>query len=116
MKFTIIDAEQRSPEWFIARAGRVTGSKAQCVVALGKGGAEAITKRDYRLQLACERLTGIPDQGAYVNAEMQRGIDLEPFALAAYEAATGDMVRKTGFLSHDELLVGCSLDGDIDGF
>jgi hypothetical protein len=116
VKFTIIEAEQRSPEWFLARAGRVTGSRADALLAKGRGSAESIQRRDYRLQIACERLTGIPQEGGYVNAEMQRGIDLEPFALAAYEVLTGEMVRKTGFLSSDEIMVGCSLDGDIANF
>lgn len=116
MKFTIVDAEQRSPEWYLARAGRLTGSCADKILAKGKGNAESVQRRDYRLQLACERLTGIPEVGTYINTEMQRGIDLEPFAFAAYEAGTGDMVRKTGFLAADNLMCGCSLDGDIDNF
>jgi len=116
MKFTIIDADQRSEMWFAARAGRATGSKAHCILAIGRGGAEAVTKRDYRLQLACERLTGKPVDGGYVNYDMQRGIDMEAAALAAYEAATGEMVRQTGFLAADDHLVGCSLDGDVGGF
>lgn len=47
---------------------------------------------------------------------MKRGIELEPEALAAYEAATGNLVQVTGFLSHTELLAGCSLDGHIGNF
>jgi hypothetical protein len=116
MKFTIIEAEQRSPEWFLARAGRLTGSRADCVQAKGKGGAESITRRDYRIQLACERLTGVPAEGGYMSGEMQRGIDLEPLAFAAYEMKTGNMVRRTGFLQCDEVMAGCSLDGDVDNF
>jgi hypothetical protein len=89
---------------------------AHCVIAKGKGTAEATTRRDYRLQLACERVTGIPEPGGYVSAAMQRGIDLEAKALAAYEALTGEMVERTGFLQHVTHLAGCSLDGHIDGF
>lgn len=116
MSFTIVDCAQRTPEWFAARAGRATGSKAHCVVAIGRAGAESITKRDYRLQLACERLTGKPAEGGFVNFDMQRGIDMEPLALSAYEAATGNIVNQTGFLVHDSMQIGCSLDGDIDNF
>ena len=116
MKFTIITHAQRSPEWFSARAGRLTGSCAASILAKGKGSAESVMRRDYRLQLACERLTGIPAEGGFVNDAMQRGIDLEPIAFAAYEAATGNMVRSTGFLSADQHMVGCSLDGDVDNF
>lgn len=116
MNFTIVEAEQRSEAWYAARAGRVTGSKAHCVVAVGRSGAESITKRDYRLQLACERLTGKPAEGGFVSYDMQRGIDLEPAALGAYEAITGEMVRQTGFLACDDMQAGCSLDGDIAEF
>ena len=61
-------------------------------------------------------MTGIPqdDDNGFVNAAMQRGIDMEGAAIEAYEAATGALVRRTGFISHDELAAGCSLDGDID--
>lgn len=120
MTFTIIDAAQRSPEWFAARAGRLTGSKAWLVTDFLKTGAkgESAKRRDYRLQLVCERLTGLPqeDGDGYVNDAMQRGIDLEPAAFAAYEALTGAIAQKSGFLSHNTLQVGCSLDGHIDGF
>lgn len=116
MKFTVMDHQQRSPEWYMARAGRLTGSCAAAILSKGKGSAESVQRRDYRLQLACERLTGIPQDGGFVNEAMQRGIDLEQIAFAAYEAATGNVVRSTGFLSADEIMAGCSLDGAIEDF
>jgi putative phage-type endonuclease len=115
VNFTIIDAEQRSPEWFAARAGRLTGSRACDMLATIKSG-EAAARRDYRMQLVCERLTGQPQEDGFVNAAMQRGIDLEPKAFAAYEALTGAVAVRTGFLAHTSLLAGCSLDGHVDGF
>jgi hypothetical protein len=115
MKFHIIEHEQRSPEWFLARAGRLTGSRASDVLAKIKTG-EAAARRDYRLQLAAERLTGLPQESDFVNAAMQRGIDCEPIAFAAYEAATGEMVRRTGFICASEQMIGCSLDGDVSDF
>jgi len=113
--FTEIVDEQRSPEWFAARCGRATGSRASDILATIKSG-EAAARRDYRAQLVCERLTSVPIDDTFINKEMQRGIDLEPAARAAYEAATGTMVRSTGFLSHNSLMTGCSLDGDIDDY
>lgn len=113
--FIICEAEQRSPEWFAARLGRLTGSRAADMLATIKNG-EAAARRDYRAQLVVERLTGQPQEDGYVNAVMQRGIDLEPTAFAAYEAATGHLTRRTGFLAHTALMVGCSLDGDVDDF
>lgn len=116
MTFTIIDAEQRSAEWFAARAGKLTGSKAADAVDFLKSGKESAARRDYRLQLVCERLTGRPQEDGFVNEAMQRGIDLEPAAFAAYEALTGSVAVRTGFLAHTSILAGCSLDGHVDNF
>lgn len=113
--FTIIDAPQRSPEWFAARVGRLTGSCAGDMLARIKSG-EAACRRDLRTRLVCERLTGQPQEDSYINADMQRGIDKEPDAFAAYEALTGQMVSRTGFLAHNTLMAGCSLDGHIGDF
>lgn len=104
---------QGSPEWFAARLGRVTGSRAKDVLASIKSG-EAAARRDYRLELVTERLTGQPPDEGFVSKEMQRGTELEPEAFAAYEAQTGVLVRRTGFVSLDHMMVGCSLDGDVD--
>jgi hypothetical protein len=115
---TVYGFEQKSPEWFSVRAGRLTGSAAADMLASVKTKGEAASRRDLRLRLVVERLTGIPqdDGTGYVNAAMQRGIDKEADAIAAYEAATGLLVRRTGFLAHDDLMAGCSLDGDVDDF
>jgi predicted phage-related endonuclease len=115
VRFAIINADQRSPEWFLARAGRLTGSRAADMLATIKSG-ESAARRDYRLQLVCERLTGQPQEDTFVNAAMQRGIDLEPLARAAYEAKTGNVAVQTGFLSHVTHRAGCSLDGHVDHF
>ena len=113
MSFTHIDAPQRSAEWFAARLGRLTGSRAKDMLATIKSGGWAAARLDYKLELVCARLTGRADEGGYVSAEMQRGTDLEPAAFAAYEARTGQVVHRSGFLAHDEHLAGCSLDGHV---
>lgn len=77
---------------------------------------EAAARRDYRMQLVTERLTGQPQEDGFVNAAMQRGIELEPMAFAAYEAVTGNVAVRTGFLSHNSIMAGCSLDGHVDAF
>lgn len=116
MSFRVIDAEQRSPEWFQARAGRLTGSVAADITATLKSGGEPAGRRDLRTRLVLERLTGQPLEDDYQNGDMRRGIELEPEAIAAYEALTGELVQRTGFLAHDDLLVGCSLDGHFGTF
>lgn len=115
MSFTIIDAPQRSDAWFQARLGRLTGSCAKAMLAAVKTkGEEAAARRDLRTQLVLERITGQSQDDVYINTVMQRGIDKEPEAFAAYEAITGHVVRRTGFLSHTDLMAGCSLDGDVN--
>ena len=113
--YQVIDVAQRTPAWFAARLGRLTGSRAKDMLATIKTG-EAAARRDYRMELVCERLTGEADEDGFVSDAMQRGIDLEGAAFAAYESATGSMVDRTGFLSHTVHMAGCSLDGSVDGF
>lgn len=115
MKFTQHNAAQGTPEWLAARAGRLTGSRAGDMLAkIAKG--EAAARRDYRVQLATERLTGSPQEEGFVSAEMRWGTEQEPFARMAYEAQTGVIVRETGFLALDDYMAGCSLDGDVQNF
>lgn len=115
MSFQVITHPQRSPEWFSARLGIATGSRAADILAKVKSG-EAAGRRNYRAQLVAERLTGSPQEDVYVNDDMQRGIDLEPQARMAYEAASGVVAEETGFLLADDMPAGCSLDGSVDGF
>lgn len=110
-KFTECLHPQRSPEWFAARCGKVTGSCVSDVLAKVKTG-EATGRVNYRAQLVVERLTGSPAGGDYTNAAMQRGVDFEPLARAAYEVQTGSLVIETGFWHDDNM--GASPDGLID--
>lgn len=113
--FSIVTADQRSPAWFQARLGRLTGSRAADMLATVQKG-EAAARRDLRLQLALERLTGTVQEDGFVNDAMRRGIECEPLAFAAYESLTGNVVDRSGFLAHNSLAVGCSLDGHIGDF
>lgn len=115
--FTVVPAPQRSAEWFTARLGRVTGSCAAAMMANGRGkGVESVQRRDLRLRLALERITGQSQDEDYQSRHMLHGVETEPEAFAAYEALTGDIVQRSGFLSHNALMAGCSLDGHIGDF
>jgi len=107
---------QRSPEWHQLRAGRVNGSTAKDVLAkIAKG--EAAARRDLRVQLALETVLGTScEDSTYVNADMQRGIDLEAEARAAYEMQTGHIVRECGYLSSTTRQIGLSPDGVVGDF
>jgi putative phage-type endonuclease len=104
--------EQQSPEWFAQRLGKVTGSKMGDLLATTKSGPAA-SRANYLAQLVCERLTG-KKADTFVSSDMQRGTDLEPFARAAYEAATGEIVLAAEFVTHpDNPDVGASPDGTV---
>lgn len=113
--FVVSEAEQRSADWFAARLGRLTGSRAGDMLATIKSG-EAAKRRDYRTQLVLERLTGRMQEDGFVSPEMIRGVEMEPSALTAYMAKSGQHVTRTGFLQHTEHMAGCSLDGHIGDF
>jgi hypothetical protein len=116
-RFTICNAEQKSAEWYAARCGRATGSNADCVTAKGKkANEEAVTRRDYRVRLAVERIIGKSQEDDFLSFDMRRGMELEPEAILAYEAFTGNLIRRTGFLAMTDRMVGCSLDFDVDDF
>lgn len=105
--------EQRSAEWFAARLGCVTASRVKDVMASGRGGAPSATRKNYMMELLCERLTG-QSGGADLsrNAAVQRGVELEPFACMAYEADKGLMVVETGLVMHPSIPgFGASPDG-----
>ncbi|MGE8480811.1 MAG: lambda exonuclease family protein [Pseudomonas shirazensis] len=105
--------EQRSAEWFAARLGCVTASRVKDVMASGRGGAPSATRKNYMMELLCERLTG-QQSGPYLSSKpaVQRGVELEPFACMAYEADKGLMVIETGLVMHPSIPgFGASPDG-----
>ena len=102
--------EQRTPEWFAQRAGKVTASRIADVMAKTKTGYGA-GRANYMADLIAERLTGEAKQG-FTNAAMQWGTDTEPQARAMYELETGLTVVETGFVLHPAIEgTGASPDG-----
>lgn len=109
----IIECEQGSPEWHAARAGIATASCFADVLATIKTG-EAAARRNYRVKLVVERLTGKALSGGFQSAAMLQGTEREPYAREAYEAATGRLVQEVGFVIDDMHQAGCSPDGLIE--
>lgn len=102
--------DQRTPEWFQIRAGKVTASRIGDLMATTKTGYSA-SRANYMAQLVCERLTGLP-QESYSNAAMQWGTDQEPIARAEYEALRSVFVDEMGFAIHPTIEnAGASPDG-----
>jgi putative phage-type endonuclease len=102
--------EQRSEEWFQARLGLVTASRVADVLAKIKSG-ESASRRNYKIQLVSERLTG-ERQETYINQAMQDGIDREQFARDRYVQQFGE-VEEVGFVKHPTLEAGASPDGMV---
>ena len=102
--------DQRTPEWFAKRAGKFTASRFGDLMARTKSGPSA-SRRNTVVTLAVERMLGTCVE-TFQNGAMQRGIDLEPEARAAYELHELVAVQQVDFIEHPTLwYVGCSPDG-----
>lgn len=111
MKTTVLDVAQRSDGWVTARLGRLTGSCAAAMLTEGRTkGSESATRRNLRVALALEIITGEPQEESFYSKDIKRGEELEPFARRAYEAATGVLLQTVGFISCDDIMAGCSPD------
>lgn len=102
----IIDCDQNTEEWFLARMGIPTASSFSAVMAKGDGK----TRTAYMHKLAGEIISGEPMEG-YSNAAMERGHELEPDARQQYEFICDNEVHQVGFMRNS--FAGCSPDGLI---
>jgi predicted phage-related endonuclease len=107
------DIEQGSPEWFAIKMGLISSSNLSNVLSKGRGGKEAIMRRNYRTRLALERLNGITPSRFLIREteEMNWGKETEDLARTEYELATGRSVTKIGGIKHAFLPVWSSTDG-----
>lgn len=118
--------DQRSESWFAERAGKITASRMHDVMlprerdpfksgprkGLPRPPPQALI--DYAHQLAAERLTGRPRKQVKA-AALQWGQDVEPAAVAAYQAETGVIVTLCGFVQHPaHAFIGASPDFLVD--
>lgn len=112
-RYILSEHAQGTPEWLQVRAGKATGSRASDVLATIKSG-ESAARRDYRIEIVTERLTGQPTPEGYVSPEMIWGREQEPFARLHYEDQTGILVREVGFAYLPNIPAGCSVDGMVE--
>lgn len=115
----IKNMQQGSEEWLAARCGRITMSHAKELITGGRG----ITRRNYLIDVAAERLTGRLVERVQTD-DMIRGIEMEPFALEAYQLEKGVTVGQVGLAyldaserisaSPDGLMGGSSLGGGVE--
>ena len=97
--------EQRTEDWYNIRKGKMTASNAETIIANGKG------LETYIYNLMAEYYSSAEKEN-YINADMQRGIDLEPEARLEFEFYTNLDVQEVGFIEHNEF-IGVSPDGLI---
>ena len=101
----IYNFEQRTEDWYNIRKGKMTASNAETIIANGKG------LETYIYNLMAEYYSSAEKEN-YINADMQRGIDLEPEARLEFEFYTDLDVQEVGFIEYNEF-IGVRTDGLI---
>ena len=101
----IYNFEQRTDEWYAIRRGKMSASNADTIIANGKG------LETYIYNLMAEYYSSAEKEN-YINADMQRGIDLEPEARLEFEFYTGLDVKEVGCVELNEYIL-ASPDGLI---
>lgn len=111
------DVIQKTPEWHALRVGMLTATAVADMNATVKtAGKEAAARRDLRIRLAVEQITGVSQESTFENDAMRHGIEKEPAGRTAYVVRSGRFVDEVGFVSHDSLKAGCSPDGVVGEF
>ena len=107
-----LEIKQGTDDWKQLRLGKVTASRVADVMSKIKTG-ESASRKNYKMDLVVERLTGIPTS-SFTNAAMAWGTETEPLARMAYEVKTGSFVDQVAFCNHPTIeWFGCSPDGII---
>ena len=97
--------EQRTEDWYNIRKGKMTASNAEIIIANGKG------LETYIYNLMAEYYSSAEKEN-YINADMQRGIDLEPEAKIEFQFYTGLDIKEVGCVELNEYIL-ASPDGLI---
>ena len=94
----IYNFEQRTEDWYNIRKGKMTASNAETIIANGKG------LETYIYNLMAEYYSSAEKEN-YINADMQRGIDLEPEAKIEFQFYTGLDIREVGCVELNEYIL-----------
>jgi len=106
-------------EWYKARLGKVTASRANIVMAKGRGKDNEYGKQfyEYAKELAVQKLFGIEYDQVETYA-MQQGLELEPQVRDWYANEYSVKVTEPGFITHKNPYyneIGCTPDGLVEG-
>jgi len=111
-----INAEQGSPEWHFARLGIPTASQFSRILT-AKTRKPAGGRETYMHELLAEWCIGVP-HSVEVKGYIDRGNELEDWAVSYYELQRNVTTTKVGVCLRDDRLVACSPDrlvGDDGG-
>ena len=88
--------------WLSARCGRLSASRMADAMDRLKNGKPGTRRAALLKELCAERMTSdsVPH---YVDARMQRGLDLEPEGKGEYEMRTGRLLQPVGFVTHPDI-------------
>lgn len=112
----MIELQSDEQAWLVARAGHVTASRINDVMAKGRGkdAGWGVSRANYAAELVAERLSGRPTE-SYTSAAMQHGKDTEAQARAAYEFIADANVSHAAFIVHPSIeWAGATPDGFVD--
>lgn len=106
---------QTDPGWLPSRRGKLTASRMADALDMLKSGKESAARRKYKIELLAERISDYAVDH-YVTPAMQRGLDLEPDAREAYEAASGNIPAPARSVDHPLIEhFSATPDGFVDG-
>lgn len=103
----IHNVEQGSQAWFDLRLGVPSASRFKDL--LTNTGKPSASSKPYMHELLAERLSGKRFDG-FDTFHMKRGRDLEPEAADVFSFQQDLVCREIGFVTNDDITVGCSPD------
>lgn len=101
--------EQGSPAWLKLRLGIPTASEMDKIIT-PKTGELSASAKPYAYRLLAEKLLGEPLQSLEGLEWVERGKEMEPAAVRAYEFLQETETRAVGFITSDDGRVGASPD------
>lgn len=108
----IIDCQQNSLQWLVARAGLVTASEIDALVSPTFEVRKGLGVNTYLAQKVAEKWLSGPIPG-HMDLTMELGHILENEAIPAYEFDYNQKIQKVGLITDDASRYGCSPDGLI---
>ncbi len=100
------EIKQRSLEWHQIRWAKIGGTGAKELLSQKNDWLEKLSKK-----ILSERIEEFELEQSFVNDAMQRGIDLEPFAVKEVELYANTFFDEFGWIENDSLPIGVSPDG-----